>query len=272
MMEIRNPAKLPPELYPAEEKFARCLAEGRPCKIRDGELPKKGIEFGEGANVVRSEVIRFFAYNGNEKNPVLGAGIYLHGAWISGDLDLTHARIPYALAFISCHFNACVSMQYAEFVALYLNGSRLAKGLAADGLTTTGGVNLRNGFSAEGEVRLLGASIGGNLDCVDGKFHNPGKYALSADGLTTKGGVMLRDGFSVEGEVRLRGASIGGNVDCAGGKFHNPGQCALHADGPDNERWCEFAGRFFRQRRGAVEGREHRRGFGLRGREVSQSR
>jgi hypothetical protein len=29
------------------------------------------------------------------------------------------------------------------------------------------------GFTAEGEVRLLGAHIGGQLDCDGGMFHNP---------------------------------------------------------------------------------------------------
>ena len=233
MTEIRNPVNflslLP--LLPAEKDFVRCLAEGEFCIIGGGELPKEGIESGDGANVVRGEVIRFFAYGGNEENPVSGPTIYLQGAWISVVLDLPHSNIPYALMFNNCHFDAFVSMQYAECVALYLNGSRLVQGLYADGLTTRGDVNFRDGFSAEDEVRLLSASIGGNLDCADGKFHNPGKYAISADGLTAKGHVYLRRDFSAEGGVRLLGANIGGSLDCEGGKFHNPDGNALHADG-----------------------------------------
>ena len=230
--EMRNPANflslLP--LLPAEKKFARCLAEGEFCIIGNGELPKMEIESGEGANVVRSEVIRFFAYGGNEKKPVLGSEIYLHGAWISGDLDLIHASIPYALIFGSCHFDASVIVLHTECAALYLNESCLAKGLSADGLTTKGDVNLRDGFSAKEEVRLLGANIGGSLNCDGGKFHNPSGRALSADGLVTKGDVNLRDGFSAKGEVRLQNASIGGDVNCDGGKFHNPDGNALFAD------------------------------------------
>ena len=201
--------------------------------IGNGQLPKPEdrIESSDSTNMVRSEVLRFFAFGGDEKKPVSGSIIPLHGAWISGDLDLTHARIPYALMFSSCHFDDFVRMQYAECVALYLNGSRLAKGLDADGLTTTGSVNLRDDFFAEGEVRLLSASIGGNLDCAGGKFHNPGEYALSADNLTTKGSVMLRGGFSAKGGVRFLGANIEGSLDCAGGKFHNSDGEALLADG-----------------------------------------
>ena len=231
--EIRNPAQLPRDLNQAEEKFVRCLAAGEFCKIGNGKLPEpeERIESGDNANVVRSEVIRFFAYGGNEKDPVSGEIILLHGAWISGALDLTHANIPYVLRFNNCHFAISVGMQHAECAALYLNGSRLAQGLLADGLTTKGSVNLRDNFFAEGEVRLLEANIGGNLDCTDGKFHHLGKYALVADGLATKGSVNLLDGFSAEGEVRLLGANIGGGLNCMGGKFHNLGGNALNVDG-----------------------------------------
>ena len=239
MMEIRNPAKFPTELYPAEKEFAHRLAEGQPCIVGNGDFstprPEEGIESGDNANVVRSEVIRFFAYGGNGENPVSGPIIYLQGAWISGDLDLVHASIPYALVLSNCHFDASMSVQHAECAALYLNGSRLAGGVNADGLTTKGNVNLNNGFSAEGEVRLLGANIGGNLNCAGGKFHNLGGKALNADGLTTKGNVNfnvnLNNGFFAEGEVRLLGANIGGDLECTDGKFHNPGRKALNADG-----------------------------------------
>ena len=229
--EIRNPDKLPADLYPAEREFVRCLAEGKPCRVGNGELPEKEIESGDGANVVRGQVIRFFAYGGNDENPVLGPDIYLRGAWIPGDLILMHASIPYALHFSNCHFVASVVMLYMECVALYLNGSRLTQRLLADGLTTKGNVSLSRSFSAEGEVRLVGADIGKDLSCAGGKFHNPGKYALSADRLRTRGDVNLQDGFSAKGEVRLLGANISGDLECEGGKFHNSDGNALHADG-----------------------------------------
>ena len=111
--EIRNPAKLPTDLNPAEEYFIRCLTEGKTCRVGNGELPEKAIESGDGANMVRSEVIRFFAYGGNEENPVLGSEICLLGAWISRNLNLTHASVPYALMFGKCHFAAfCGDVTY----------------------------------------------------------------------------------------------------------------------------------------------------------------
>ena len=221
-------------LLPAEQKFARRLGEGKPCEVGNGKLPaldNRG-ESGDAANVVRAEVIRFFAYGGDEKHPVQGAAIQLWGAWICGEepLDLMHADIPYALGFFHCHFAVEVNMRHAKCEALYLEGSRLTKGVAANGLKTKGNVHLRDGFSAKGAVRLLGADIGGQLDCTGGKFHNRGGKALIADQLTAKSGVFLSGGFFAEGAVRLLGADIGGQLNCTGGKFHNQGGKALIAD------------------------------------------
>ena len=233
-MEIRNPAKLPTNLNPAEQEFAHCLAEGIPCIVGNGDFstprPEGKIEAGKNANVVRSEVIRFFAYGGNEKNSVLGPLIYLRGAWISGGLDLTHASIPYVLRFDNCHFDDYVMMQHMECAALYLNGSHLAQGLLADGLTAKGAVFLCGGFSIEGGVRLLNANIGGDLDCAGGKFKNSDGYVLFADNMTVKGNVHLRRNFSAEGEVRMLNANIGGDLSCEDGSFHNSGGHAFFAD------------------------------------------
>ena len=107
-------------LLPAEAKFARCLAEGIPCEVGNGELPKEGIESGENANVVRGEVVRFFAYGGNpDKHPIRGAVIALQGAWILGESSLIpdcmriypYARGPF---HIVARFVGSVVMLHAE--------------------------------------------------------------------------------------------------------------------------------------------------------------
>ncbi|MDY6852134.1 MAG: hypothetical protein SV487_08695, partial [Thermodesulfobacteriota bacterium] len=90
------------------------------------------------------------------------------------------------------------------------NGEREAYALNADGANIKGSVFLREGFQAEGEVRLPNAEIGGYLDCENGKFKNEGAYALSLDGLKVKGSVHLRDEFQAEGQVCLVGVTIEG--------------------------------------------------------------
>ena len=232
---ILNPVDLQQllPLLPSEDEFARCLAEGKECKLGNGELPKEEIKSGDNANVIRGEVIRFFAYGGGSGKLVRGPTISLSGAWISGGLDLEHASIPYALKLTYCKFNDGVKMSGAECAALYLDGSHLAKGLSADGLTTKGNLCMCNGFSAKGEVQLRDTNVGGNLVCSGGKFcnNNPKGNALIADRAAIKGGVFMREGFSAEGAVWLLGANVSGDLICSGGKFCNPGGYALIADG-----------------------------------------
>lgn len=116
--------------------------------------------------------------------------------------------------------------------------------LRADGLTVKGDVFLGDGFRSEGEVRLIGARIGGDLGCFNGYFNNPALdkveragRALRADAVEVGGDVNLNDGFCAEGAVVLTGARIGGDLSCGGGSFSNPVQSAsidslgaLHAD------------------------------------------
>ena len=175
MQAILNPYKLPQNLFPAEERFVDYLRAGRregQCRVGTGELPEQSVESDDPnvANVVRSEVICFFAYGGDENNPVKGAFIRLQGAWIRGELDLAHAQIPYALIFHNCHFDSVVNMRHAECRELDLQGSRMQEGLTGDPLWVKGGVRFSKGFVAKKCVWLSSARIGGVLDCSNGEF------------------------------------------------------------------------------------------------------
>jgi hypothetical protein len=77
-----------------------------------------------------------------------------------------------------------------------------------------------------GLVSLIGAKIGGDLDCEDGSFDNrteDGKgFCLGFERAEIDGIVFLR-GTQVKalGQVNLAGAKIGGDLDCAGATFEN---------------------------------------------------
>src|SRR5262249_51107409 len=96
-----------------------------------------------------------------------------------------------------------------------------------DGANVTGDAFLSGGFSAEGEVRLLGAQIGGNLICGQGTFKNPGSTVLNCSRTKVVGAVLLNNDFAAAGEVVLGAAQIGGALDCIQGTFKNPGGTAL---------------------------------------------
>jgi hypothetical protein len=121
-------------------------------------------------------------------------------------LNMYQARCPIRLALQYCHLAETPDLTAASLPELGLSGSVLP-GLNADRLVVTGGCFLRDGFTASGEVRLLGADIGGNLDCADGTFVNAGGYALNAQGLTLKGGLILYDA-NVEGAIGLAATRI----------------------------------------------------------------
>jgi hypothetical protein len=90
-------------------------------------------------------------------------------------------------------------------------------------------------FRATGEVRLLGAHIGGQLDFSGARLGNAAGYALLADRLTVEGDMFCRyerpddeedeeqdeKRFRATGEVSLRGAHIGRQLSLRGAILAN---------------------------------------------------
>ncbi len=82
-----------------------------------------------------------------------------------------------------------------------------------------------------GCVWLVGAQIGGRLQCDGAQFLNrsddgAGQALVGADAHIV-GAVCLRDKFKAEGQVSFLGARIGGDIDLTGGSFRNDGGPAL---------------------------------------------
>ena len=92
--------------------------------------------------------------------------------------------------------------------------------LAADHAIIGGAVLLRNGFAAQGAISLIGARIGGNLECDGASLTNATPdgtgVALAAENAVIGGAVLLRHGFVAHGGVSLLGATIDSNVECCG--------------------------------------------------------
>jgi hypothetical protein len=179
---------------------------------------------------IRAELVRWLCVDSEAASRVDPKGIQVHGAKVVGELDLSFANVPFPVGFFRCRLTHDADLKYSLIPGLNLNGT-WTRSITADGIIVQGSVFLNEKFSAEGEVRLLGAQIGGNLDCSGGTFKNPEKNALSADGANVRGDVFLRKGFNAEGEVRLLVAQIGGDLDCDGGTFKNPSKDALSTDG-----------------------------------------
>jgi hypothetical protein len=83
----------------------------------------------------------------------------------------------------------------------------------ARGAHVIGNVVLGAGFVAEGEVRLAGAVIGGDLDAAGAELRCPDGTALDASGAHVTGALVLDDGFRAKGVVVLRGTTAGSLQD-----------------------------------------------------------
>ncbi|MER7333546.1 MULTISPECIES: hypothetical protein [unclassified Micromonospora] len=136
-----------------------------------------------------------------------------------------------------------VRLLAARLGTLDCGGARLENttgpALDADGLQVDQSVFLRDGFTAtsasqRGTVRLLGARLGGQLNCGGAQLRNTTGPALNADHLQVDHDVLLHDGFtatsaSEQGTIRLLAAHLG-TLDCGGARLKNTNGPALEAD------------------------------------------
>ena len=183
------------------------------------------------ACAVRAAFLRFLALGGDDEAPVHEKGLQVQGAWITGTLDLSQAEIAGGLALTKCRFAEMPLLYDAQIGGFFSLAGSALPGLYADRLNCRSSVFLRNGFTSTGAIRLLGATIGGDLACTKSTFENPDGSAISADRIKVGGSVFMNDGFKAQGEIRLPGATIGGDLDCTKGAFENPEGKALSADG-----------------------------------------
>ncbi len=160
-------------------------------------------------------------------------GLSIVGAKIEGSLNLQFANLEFPLIFRRCAFTETIRLEQAKVKFFDLSGSSLDLSLEASGIQVESDVLLCNGFKVIGQVSLVGATIGGNLDCNNGTFDNPEGHALLAESAEVKGFVFLHNGFKVIGQVSLYRATIGGNLECDNSTFYNPEGYALLAQGTE---------------------------------------
>ncbi len=97
--------------------------------------------------------------------------------------------------------------------------------LIADDARVAGDALLTDGFEADGDVRLVGLRVVGDLRAssarLSGHVNGDGQRgdALNLDLAHVAGSVVLDTGFSAAGSVRLRRAQIDGDLDCTQAAF-----------------------------------------------------
>ncbi|GBQ51664.1 hypothetical protein ACM0P6_14245 (plasmid) [Komagataeibacter sucrofermentans] len=184
---------------------------------------------GSDGNVIRASIIRFLILGGDILYPAHQCGVFLEGAWISGQLDLTNCIGSTNIRLVRCYFHEKVLTTGSSFTGLNLNGSRVPC-INADRMKISGNVLLGEGFEAHGTVSFVNAIIGGNFDCHRGYFTAPGGDALNAALIRVNGSVFLNDGFIASGRVVFQSGNVKGTFTCSNGKFHNSYGYAIYAD------------------------------------------
>jgi hypothetical protein len=211
-----------PPLSAAEERVVRAASDGTTANCIDlggGDDPAK-VDAWPASRNVRADLIRWLCIDSEARKQVDPRGVRIGGARITEPLDLSFTKVLFPLALASCRLEQDLDLKWAKMPLVSLQGSWTGA-IHADGLKLEGSLFLSYGFHSDGEVRLGGATIEGDLSATGGTFRNSNGNALFADRINVTGGVFLKNGFSVEGEVRLLGATIGGNLEATGGTFKN---------------------------------------------------
>lgn len=141
-------------------------------------------------------------------------GLKLRGARIVGQLDLEDWEVASQITLLGCYVDEPLNLSDARLPVLRLPACHVP-GIAGDGVETRGDLRLDAGFVADGEVRLIGAHVGGQFALGGARLCTPEGRALCADQIKVDQGVFCR-GLEAHGEVRLNGARIGGQLVLSG--------------------------------------------------------
>ncbi|MET9904208.1 hypothetical protein [Streptomyces sp. NPDC006446] len=146
---------------------------------------------------------------------------YAANASVDGTLRVHRSQLDGLLKLDGTHITG----------VLDLDGSLLTNSdgpsLAANRLQVDDHIRMRHGFTAEGEVTLRGAQVGGDLDMSDARLSNPGHVALMVAQTQVQGDVLC-DRIKTVGQVDFGGAKVMGVVRFWGARLSNPGGKALY--------------------------------------------
>jgi hypothetical protein len=208
-----------------------------------GSMPDELVEHDdkESATDVEAHIVRDLLRGKTveDRDP---RGLWLRGARIRGRLDLDHVEVVCPLILEACHLTAGISLVGAHLPELTLLGCRVshadrpaidALGARVDGSVTLRGSTIQ-GAAVEGAVVLIGARVGGDLDCREAVLINTAGAAMEADRAQIDSNVLFEDGVRAEGvgergALRLTGARIGGRLGLRDATLCNPTGPALSA-------------------------------------------
>jgi hypothetical protein len=217
----------------AERRLTKSIATGEEADLRTGnrviDSPSAGHSWGR-SREVRAEVLSGLLTGPSGRLGASGRLLKLSGVRITGRLDLEATTLDRPVVLRDCWFEQPIMLAEASLSTLRLPGCHVP-GLNAQQLHTAHNLELNEGFTADGEVSLLGAQIGGSLDLTGARLRNPDGKALQAKQITVKQSMHCRGQFVAHGQVNLTGAQVDGTLDFGDASLNGQEEAALNAEG-----------------------------------------
>src|SRR6516162_514584 len=181
---------------------AFCLGQELDLKAWDAGRPGDGhgmVVRASRARAVRAQVLA--AMLRGDRGSLPSPRLVLSGAHVTGQLDLSYARIGHPIILRRCVFDEPVTVAEARLNSLILDGS-VFPGLDAHNLELDGNLGLRY-VSCSGTMNLEGA-----------RFSQPERdaQALVADHMTVDGSIHCDGGLAATGPLSMVGARVRGTV------------------------------------------------------------
>jgi hypothetical protein len=172
--------------------------------------------------LIRPEFLRWIVADEEVRKFIDPRGIRIWLARVPGEVNLSDCAIPLPLDFRRCEFDGRLSLIASETRQIGLQACTFAAGLSADRLIAHGTLVMRR-IESHGEIRLHGASIGGDLEISGSNIYTSGN-AVTLDQATIQGNLLLKslkDSESVtlfrsKGSIHMNGTSVKGDVVCSG--------------------------------------------------------
>jgi hypothetical protein len=184
-------------------------------KDQDDEYVDR-LAMSQDQRTVHAALIRWLAVDPEAVKHIDPRGIFLIGARVDRNLDLSFAKVPFPLTLRWCDIEGGLVLQGTAIPRLNLEHSHV-KGIMANSFNDPRGVVfLRNGFKSSGGINFVDAEVR-NFDCGLSEFDNPDGFSLRL-GDAHISYLNLSDSI-FHGQVSLEN-TVMGSVDSGGAEFY----------------------------------------------------
>jgi hypothetical protein len=172
-----------------------------------GDLTIRNSVFEEEIVLIGTHVKTLLFEGSYAKQGILADGISASGSIFLRDQFKSDGEVR----FLGAQINGDLTCKGSSFSNRSEDGKGIA--LACDRMEVRGNVSLGDGFKAEGQVRLPGAKIGGQLNCEKGSFLNKEGNAFLCEGMKLSQAILFREIIEFEGNFNINFASCSTLVD-----------------------------------------------------------